>query len=198
MRQEVLTVTGKLSAVLLAALFGLGALHALFSTGWLPGKQARSYDDEIRRSLGRGDTAAALEQMRVAVLLRVDDPLGQEPLLRRMAETAHDAGDLDAEIFALRRLVNIRVVDRDARLLLATALLTRSSTSMAELKEAADNAEIAVKLDPGAVTGWLVLAQINEELGHESEARALRDRAARLAPLLSLVVMAPAGYWEVP
>ena len=189
----------RIGVAVFAATLVLGLLHAVRSTGRPPGVATRDYGGEIQRALEQGDTARALEQMRLATILRVDDPRGQEPLMRQMAETAHRAGDADSEIFALRWILVHRSDDRNARLLLSTALLARPGRTMADLKESADNAEIAVQIDPHAVTAWLNLAQINAEIGHEPQAQALRQRAAREQPSMDFsAAAAHPGYWDVP
>ena len=183
----------------LAIALAVGLVHSLRSVGRIPGVATRDYGAEIQRALDEGDTTRALAQMRLATILRVDDPMSQEPLLRRMAETAHRALDANSEIFALRSLTKLRSDDRNVRLLLSTALLARPGRTMDDLKESADNAEIAVQIDPHAVIAWLNLAQINAAIGHEPQAQALRDRAAREQSSMDFFTRAGhAGYWDLP
>jgi tetratricopeptide (TPR) repeat protein len=175
-RLDVLLLVLGAGAFTLAVVGGL--YQALRTEGGLPPIHG-SYSDYINDFVKRKDFDGALQQMRMAVEVDVEQG---HLVLPYMVQLAHAVGENESEIFALRRLARIRPDDVDTHGGLASALLDRDLVDGDTIAEAQKHAEMALALRPDSATAFLDLGSVAFYRGEHREAFSYWEQALELSP----------------
>jgi Tfp pilus assembly protein PilF len=185
---------GVSSLVLLALAIALGFYQGVARDGRIPGI-ALDYMPDIQAALAAGDTAAAIDQLRAAVVI---DPANTN-VAAMLARLAAEHGDRAAEILALRHLLREAPEDVQARTRLAAAFLeqARGRPSGARRSDAAVRAawqaEKALEFAPDTPEAHRVAAEALQLLGQEDRARVHLDALAASTAAATPDAQAPAG-----
>jgi tetratricopeptide (TPR) repeat protein len=167
--------------LVLASLVGLGLVRSLTTEGGLPSPSLR-YVPHLNSALNAGDAEHALREMRIAVLIDSGSETVEKQVLPKMARLAHDLGDRDTELLALRQLVRLHREDASLHLRLSTALLSVPELGLDELKEAGQHAELALRSGGGGAEAWYNLSRVAHAVGQPQQAAEALRRAATLDP----------------
>jgi tetratricopeptide (TPR) repeat protein len=167
------------AALALFALLLTGGLHeSLRTSGGLPGLGG-DYLAYVDGLLERGETDAALDQLRLAVEIDIEDA-GYVALL--MAQLAQRLENRDAAVYALRRLTQVRREDADVSNALASALLASGDADASALEEAGEHSRLALRLRPGSALASFNLGSVAYARGQRDEASTWWAQAERLDP----------------
>ena len=169
-----------LAAVIVAALFAAGVMHALREDGQLPSLQV-STNPGVKALLVDGQLDEALRQLRIEAQLQP-----QPASLRVLREVAETRGDTASEILALEKLAGISPRRSAPKIALANRIvevqLAERDTSPAALAPARTHLERALTVDPRSSQAYEGLARIDFLQGNRAAAIEGLRRALALAP----------------
>lgn len=168
----------RIGIALFTVAFAAGVARTVRSDGVLP-PISWSQSVEVERLLAGGDLEGTVKQMRIAAQIDVTSTQQLVPILARLA---HQIGDRENEIWALRQLVVARPDNASIHNALATQLLDSGDERASTLAEAERHSEIARKIDPDSAVALVNLGSVAYLRGDGETALSRWRRALEIEP----------------
>lgn len=165
---------------LFGALLAAGVARSMGDSGRPPDLATNFVLDAIDGGVARGEYAEATARLRMAAVIHP-----QPQLLARLVEVAEKAGDRESQIFALRRLTDMRLTeDPQAYLKLGSLLLTDPQRQPHDLPDIENLLRRSLALNPNNAMAHNNLAVTLLYQGKRDEAARHFAQALRLDPRL--------------
>jgi len=166
-----------ISCAIFVTAFFLGIVQSLKVSHRLPHISNSTQQDELRDLINTGKYKAAIPEFR---MMAVIDPNSAEPWLEHLAIAAREVGDIDNEIFALRRIIDAGDPKAVDCYNLSTAYLKRYLRRQDNREDLKDSIRIgvrAVEIDPDYAAAhvnvgaaWLTMGELDKAEPHLREA----------------------------
>ena len=163
MRDRLLSLAFSVGILAFAALVVLGVVHSVQTHGRLPGVHI-NYAESLNALFAAEDWEGLTQQLRASARLDLGEEGVVREILPNLIRVARKTGDRDSELFAWRRLAELRRSSPGVQLQLARALAAPGASD-SELGEAAFHARLALELAPESSEARTLLAELEARGG---------------------------------